>query len=91
MLFLSFPQVNPDGSIAQRSTTTGNLLISMPKANSNARVNIWTKETSSLFYEQPPKKHTRENHYVCDKQETSIIQEEHRTIQVLKTTHNSLF
>ena len=64
----------------------------MPKANSNGRVNIWTKETSSLFYEQPPKKHTREKHRVCDKQETSILQEEeHRTIQVLKSTLNSLF
>lgn len=42
--------MNPDASIAQRSATTGNLLISMPKASSNARVNVQKCNSSPLFY-----------------------------------------
>lgn len=51
LLQLLLPEeVNPDASIAQRSATTGNLLISMPKASSNARVNVQKCNSSPLFY-----------------------------------------
>lgn len=51
LLQLMLPEeVNPDASTAQRSLTTGNLLITMPKATSNARVNIQRSHKTALFY-----------------------------------------
>ncbi|KAH7331717.1 hypothetical protein KP509_20G047700 [Ceratopteris richardii] len=56
LLQLMLPdEVNPDTSIAQRSNTTGNLLICMPKATCNSKINMQKPKTSSLFYSEGPK------------------------------------
>lgn len=61
LLQLLLPEeVNPDASIAQRSATTGNLHISMPKASSNARVNNVQKcNASPLFYSSQANEKTK--------------------------------
>ncbi|KAI5065862.1 hypothetical protein GOP47_0018486 [Adiantum capillus-veneris] len=62
LLQLQLPdEVNPDKSVAQRSNTTGNLLICMPKASCNMKINVKDHKTRSLFYCEEPKKPIKAN------------------------------